>query len=51
MSGEGHKDWVAGVDFNPNGTSLASGGGDNTVKIWNTQTGKCASTLSGHSRW
>lgn len=27
MCGEGHKDWVAGVDFHPAGTSLASGSG------------------------
>jgi hypothetical protein len=26
MSGEGHKDWVAGVDFHPKGMCLASGG-------------------------
>lgn len=33
MCGEGHKDWVAGVDFHPSGTSLASGSGDATVKV------------------
>jgi WD40 repeat protein len=27
MCGEGHKDWVAGVDFHPSGTSLASSSG------------------------
>jgi WD40 repeat protein len=27
MCGEGHKDWVAGVDFHPGGTSLASASG------------------------
>ena len=25
MCGEGHKDWVAGVDFHPAGTCLVSG--------------------------
>jgi WD40 repeat protein len=33
MCGEGHRDWVAGVDFHPSGTSLASGSGDATVKV------------------
>jgi hypothetical protein len=28
MCGEGHKDWVAGVDFHPGGTSLASASGE-----------------------
>lgn len=33
MCGEGHKDWVAAVDFHPSGTSLASGSGDASVKV------------------
>ena len=28
MSGDGHRDWVAGVDFHPAGTHLASASGD-----------------------
>ena len=35
----------------PDGTKIASGSRDNTLKIWNVQTGKCESTLSGHSRY
>lgn len=34
MSGEGHRDWVSGVDFHPHGTMLATGAGDSTVKVW-----------------
>jgi sperm-associated antigen 16 protein len=33
MSGEGHKDWVAAVDFHPSGACLASGAGDAIVKV------------------
>lgn len=34
MCGEGHKDWVAGIDFHPSGAGLASGSGDASVKLW-----------------
>jgi len=30
---------------------LASGSDDNTVKLWNVQTGNCVRTLEGHSHW
>ena len=32
--------------YSPDGTKLASGSRDKTLKIWNTKTGKCDSTLS-----
>jgi WD40 repeat protein len=40
---------VFSVAWSPDGASLASGSRDDTVKIWNAKTGKCDSTLSGHS--
>jgi WD40 repeat protein len=40
---------VFSVCWSPDGASLASGSEDKTVKIWNTKTGKCDSTLNGHS--
>ncbi|KAI8835163.1 putative platelet-activating factor acetylhydrolase isoform 1B alpha subunit [Chytriomyces cf. hyalinus JEL632] len=30
---------------------LASGSRDNSVKIWNTETGNCVMTLKGHDNW
>lgn len=33
MSGEGHKDWVAAVDFHPSGSSIASAGADCMIKV------------------
>ncbi|MEO0374983.1 MAG: NB-ARC domain-containing protein, partial [Cyanobacteria bacterium P01_A01_bin.17] len=33
------------------GQELVSGGGDQTIKIWNVQTGRCLKTLSGHRNW
>lgn len=35
MTGEGHEDWVSGVEFHPSGDLLASCGGDGVLKIWN----------------
>ena len=34
LSGEGHKDWITGVDFHPAGSHLVTAGGDKSVKIW-----------------
>ncbi|MEH1814775.1 MAG: AAA-like domain-containing protein [Nostoc sp.] len=48
---EGHSSWVFSVVFSPDGKTLASASGDNTIKLWNRDTGKEISTLSGHSSW
>ncbi|MEZ2286042.1 protein kinase [Microcoleus sp.] len=45
----GHSDWVRSVAISPDGQTLVSGGGDNTIKIWNLATGNLIRTLSGHS--
>ena len=42
---------VRSVAWSPDGTKVASGSKDNTVKIWETSTGTCQSTLRGHSDW
>ena len=49
MAGEGHKDWVAGLDFHPGGACLASSSGDATVKLWDFAEQRCAATLTEHT--
>ncbi|KAF2788429.1 WD40 repeat-like protein, partial [Melanomma pulvis-pyrius CBS 109.77] len=46
---KGHSDSVSSVAFSPDLTQLASGSGDQTVKIWDASSGECLSTLKGHS--
>ncbi|KAK5991625.1 Vegetative incompatibility protein HET-E-1 [Cladobotryum mycophilum] len=46
---EGHNNSVNSVVFSPDGQRLASGSGDNTVKIWDTNSGACLQTLEGHN--
>ena len=42
---QGHTSTVYSVAFSPDGKSLVSGSGDNTVKVWNLTDGTCTSTL------
>ena len=41
----GHTDEVTSVDISPDGTKIASGSLDKTVRLWNVKTGKCERIL------
>ena len=45
----GHTSSVCSVAFSPDGTRLASGSDDQTVKLWDVRSGELVRTLSGHT--
>lgn len=48
---QGHTNGVWSVKFSPDGTLLASGSVDQTVRLWDVATGECLNILEGHTNW
>ena len=46
---EGHTDWVHGVAVTPDGQRAVSASSDQTLKVWELETGRALRTLEGHS--
>ena len=46
---QGHSSSVCSMSFSPDGTKVASGSSDKTVKLWDVTSGECLQTLEGHS--
>lgn len=44
----GHKDFVSGLAFSPDGHTVASGSMDGTIRLWRTADGQLSGWLSGH---
>jgi WD40 repeat protein/tRNA A-37 threonylcarbamoyl transferase component Bud32 len=45
----GHTSWVYSVAFSPDGTRLATGGWDKSIKLWDATTGTPLLTGAGHN--
>ena len=47
---EGHNDWVQSVTYSLNGRRIISGSFDNTIRIWDSETGAAVGEpLKGHN--
>jgi serine/threonine protein kinase len=46
---EGHSYYVNSVSFSPDGSRIVSGSHDETLKVWDAETGQEMLTLKGHS--
>jgi WD40 repeat protein/serine/threonine protein kinase len=46
-----HRDWIHAVAFSPDGKTLATGGNDQTVKLWSAADGREIVSFQGHSQW
>ena len=46
---KGHTGSVNSVGFNHDGTKIVSGSDDETIRVWNVDTGECILTLKGHT--
>ena len=44
----GHTDGVNAIAFSPDGTTIASGSNDRTIKLWDVATGENIAKLEGH---
>lgn len=45
----GHTNWIAGVAMHPHGTMLATGSGDQTIRLWDFAQTRSARTMTGHT--
>jgi WD40 repeat protein/serine/threonine protein kinase len=48
---EGHGGAVRSVGFSADGKMIVSGSHDNTVKVWDADSGRAVNTLRGHDSW
>ncbi|CAD8120171.1 unnamed protein product [Paramecium sonneborni] len=46
---DGHSNWIQSVCFSPDKTTLASGSGDKSIRLWDVKTGQQKAKIDGHS--
>ncbi|MEV4383487.1 hypothetical protein AB0J58_42040, partial [Streptosporangium sp. NPDC049644] len=42
---KGHTDWIRAISWSPNGTHLATGGDDGTIRLWDPTTATHIATM------
>lgn len=47
----GHKDVIGRISWSPDGLRLASPSRDQTIRVWDIESGKCLAILQGHNSW
>jgi WD40 repeat protein len=47
----GHSERIWAIAFSPDGQSLASGGEDCSIRLWDLATGNCYAVWQAHDRW
>lgn len=48
ISSKEDKDWITALAVTPDGRQIVSGSYDNTIKVWDLESGQLLRTLSGH---
>ena len=46
---KGHEGWVTGIAVSPDGKSVASASHDQSIRLWNIDSGECLKIITGHS--
>jgi WD40 repeat protein len=49
MTIKGHTDTAVCMAYSPDGSVIATGSRDKTIRLWNSKTGKNLRTLAGHT--